>query len=406
MSGWPTRRVDGGGRVYKEAMTRRALTALALALALTGVGDLPTAATVGSTPPADTRSAVQPDGRIRLLGGANVGNDIYGGARSQKVSTFVRLGATATFVVTVQNDGTAPDRLRVSARGNSDSLWVAYRSHRRDVTAQVVAGSFVTPVLAPGERHKLRVLVLPTGATTRQSRRLTVSSVTDPDVLDHVRLATSTNALTTTPSVVYRSLPTSEPVVALTFDAGSDVGFTDQILDVLADRGVQASFGITGEFARAHPTQVRRMAREGHEVMNHSDSHRSFTGTSSTEVLLSRAERQADLRAAETILTSLIGHATIPYWRPPFGDYDSSVLADVGAIGYSATVMWTIDTLGWTGLSADAILARVLTDARPGAIVAMHVGSQSDDALALTRMIDGLRTRGYRFTTVFNGLPH
>lgn len=387
-------------------MTRRALTAVALALALTGVGDLPTAASANSTPRADIRSAVRPDGRIRLLGGTNVGNDIYGGARTQKVSTFVRLGATATFVVTVQNDGTTPDRLRVSARGSADSLWVAYRSHRRDVTAQVEAGTFVTPVLGPGERHKLRVIVLPTGATTRQSRRFTVSSVTDPDVHDHVRLATSTNALTTTPSVVYRSLPTTKRVVALTFDAGSDVGFTNAILDLLADRGVQASFGITGEFARAHPEQVQRMAREGHEVMNHSDAHRSFTGTSSTDVLLSRRERQADLRAAEATLTSLIGHATIPYWRPPYGDYDAGVLTDVGAIGYAATVMWTIDTLGWTGLPADEIVARVLADVRPGAIVAMHVGEQSADMFALARMIDGLRARGYRFTTVFNGLPH
>lgn len=200
-------------------------------------------------------------------------------------------------------------------------------------------------------------------------------------------------------------LPTDRRVIALTIDAGSDLGFTNSILDTLADRGVQASFGITGDFARAHPRQVERMAREGHVVMNHSDTHRSFTGTSSSDVPLTAAERQADLCAADAELASLIGHTTRPYWRPPYGDHDTGVLDDVGAIGYSYTVMWTFDSLGWKGLPADQIVDRVLDKAEPGAIVVMHAGSQSQDGPALGRVIDGLRAAGYTFTTVVNGLP-
>lgn len=163
-----------------------------------------------------------------------------------------------------------------------------------------------------------------------------------------------------------------------------------------------ASFGITGEFATEHPEQIRRMAREGHVVMNHSQTHASFTGVSSDEVLLDAASRQADLLAADVVLSSLIGHSTVPYWRPPFGDYDASVLADVGAIRYRFTVMWTIDSLGWRGLTAQQIITRVLDNAEPGAIVVMHVGSQSADAQALPAIIAGLRAAGYRFTTVAN----
>lgn len=187
--------------------------------------------------------------------------------------------------------------------------------------------------------------------------------------------------------------------VALTLDAGSDLGFTHSILETLADQGVVASFGITGSFAEEHPDAIRRMAAEGHHVVNHTYSHRSYTGVSSTQVFLTAAERQADLDRAETVLVPLTG-STRPFWRPPFGDYDEGVLADVGATGWGVTVMWSIDTLGWQGLSADEILARVLERVEPGAIVLMHVGSASQDGPVLGRMIDELRARGYGFTTV------
>lgn len=200
--------------------------------------------------------------------------------------------------------------------------------------------------------------------------------------------------------MVVDRIPTDRRVVALTFDAGSDLGGTSAILDVLADRDVLASFGITGEFAAAHPDHVARMAREGHVVMNHSSRHASFTGVSSDDVLTTTAERQADLLAADAILGPLAGGTTQPFWRPPFGDYDPGVLADAGAIGYGFTIMWTFDSLGWRGISSDAIVDRVLAEVEPGAIVVMHVGSQSQDALALPAIIDGLRADGYSFTTV------
>jgi peptidoglycan/xylan/chitin deacetylase (PgdA/CDA1 family) len=216
---------------------------------------------------------------------------------------------------------------------------------------------------------------------------------------------TTTTVPSTSPSVAVYRIPTEQRVISLTFDAGSDLGYTGTVLDVLAEYGVQASFGITGDLARAHPDHVRRMAREGHVVMNHSDVHASFTGVSSDDVLLDTASRQADLLAADAVLAPLIGQSTAPYWRPPFGDYDDGVLVDVGAIGYATTVMWTFDSLGWRGLSAEEITARVLDRAEPGAIVVMHVGSQSADGLALPAVIDGLRAAGYRFTTIGNAFP-
>jgi peptidoglycan/xylan/chitin deacetylase (PgdA/CDA1 family) len=62
--------------------------------------------------------------------------------------------------------------------------------------------------------------------------------------------------------------------------------------------------------------------------------------------------------------------------------------------------MWTVDSLGWNGLSAAAITERCLSNAEPGAIYLLHVGSASQDAVALQSIIDGLRANGYSFATV------
>jgi peptidoglycan/xylan/chitin deacetylase (PgdA/CDA1 family) len=246
------------------------------------------------------------------------------------------------------------------------------------------------------------VLVTATSSSTTVSAVTTTSSSTTVSAV--TTTPTPSIATTTVPigpaSIASYRLPTDERTVALTFDAGSDLGNTATILDVLARYGVRASFGITGAFAEAHPDHIRRMAREGHVVINHSYSHFSFTGVSSTDVLLDRASRQDDLLRADAVLSSLTGASSAPFWRPPFGDYDQSVLDDVGAIGYRYTVLWTIDSLGWRGLTAGEIVDRVLDLVEPGAIVVMHVGSQSADADALPSILDGLVDAGYSFTTV------
>ena len=193
---------------------------------------------------------------------------------------------------------------------------------------------------------------------------------------------------------------TTEPVIALTFDAGSDRGFAAEILDILAANGIKASFGLTGNWARNNPDLVRRIGAEGHHVINHSLTHRSFTGRSDGLRGLTADERVAELEQTDAIIAPLLGHSTRPWFRPPYGDYDDAMLAQLAEAGYTYNMMWTIDTLGWNGLSSRAIVDRTLAGAAPGAIVLLHVGAASQDTAALQPMIDALRARGYHFATV------
>ena len=193
---------------------------------------------------------------------------------------------------------------------------------------------------------------------------------------------------------------TSDKVMALTFDAGSDRGYASQILDTLSAKGVKATFSPTGVWAQQNPDLVKRMVADGHQLMNHSWDHPDFTQISS-------AQRVDQLQRSQQFIQQLTGYDVRPFFRPPFGAYNDQVLFDLEANGYSYNVMWTVDTLGWQGASVAAITSRTMAAAAPGAIVLMHVGADSQDAAALPGIIDQLRALGYRFDTVAHllGVP-
>ncbi|HEY4938567.1 MAG TPA: polysaccharide deacetylase family protein [Actinomycetota bacterium] len=199
--------------------------------------------------------------------------------------------------------------------------------------------------------------------------------------------------------VVARGSP-ARRTVFLTFDAGSDTGFAAQILDTLKAAGVSATFGITGRWAEQNAPLVRRIVAEGHSIVNHTYDHRSFTGVSSHAAPLSPGDRIAEIAHADQVLTGLAGHPVKPWFRLPYGDGDHNVDAQVLQAGYRYVLGWTVDSLGWQGLSAPAISTRCLSRAAPGVIYLFHVGSQSQDAVALPGMIQSLKDQGYGFDTV------
>lgn len=201
-------------------------------------------------------------------------------------------------------------------------------------------------------------------------------------------------------------IPTDEKVVALTFDGGSGAVGVDSILGTLADKGVRATFFLTGDFARRNPDAVAAMAAAGHRLGNHSDTHAHYPQLRNVEIT-------ADLARAEgAIVQASGGAAAKPLFRFPYGDRTSADIRAVNAAGY-LPVRWTVDTLGWAGtargISADVVLQRILDTLRPGQIVLMHVGANPDDgstfdADALPRIIDELRARGYSFVALDDAL--
>lgn len=190
---------------------------------------------------------------------------------------------------------------------------------------------------------------------------------------------------------------TDQNVIALTFDAGSDRGFAEEILDILAERDIRISFGLTGAWADKNPDLVARIAQEGHHIVNHSYSHPHFTQLSNEEI-------ESELERAEAAIVQAGGGETRPWFRAPYGDFNAEVSRQLAAHGFLWNLGWTVDSLGWNGLSAAEITQRCLDRAEPGAIYLFHVGAQSEDAAALVDIIDGLEAMGYEMGSALDVL--
>lgn len=203
---------------------------------------------------------------------------------------------------------------------------------------------------------------------------------------------------------VVREGDASSKTVFFTFDAGADAGFTAQILDTLKANDIVAAFGVTGRWAEQNPELLRRIAQEGHSLINHSYDHPSFTGVSTGKPPLTQSQRWEQLDRTESTIQNLAGVSTKPYFRPPYGDYDDSDNADLYARGYLYNVMWTVDSLGWNGLAAESIVDRCLRLAEPGAVYVFSVGAASQDTAALQAIIDGLRRMDYSIGSGLQGI--
>jgi peptidoglycan/xylan/chitin deacetylase (PgdA/CDA1 family) len=184
----------------------------------------------------------------------------------------------------------------------------------------------------------------------------------------------------------------SLPLIALTFDAGADVGTTAQLLDVLRDKGVHSTFFIAGAYADRYPGMIARMANEGHELANHSYSHPDFRN-------LSEAQMRTEIRRGTAAIETAAGTRIVPLWRPPFGSRNSQILRVVAEEGFRS-VFWTYDSGDWiVGATQAGITNNDLNRAVAGAVVVHHV-SPSITARAMPTIIDELRRRGYQLVTV------
>jgi peptidoglycan/xylan/chitin deacetylase (PgdA/CDA1 family) len=189
--------------------------------------------------------------------------------------------------------------------------------------------------------------------------------------------------------------------VALTFDAGADTGYAAEILDLLRDEGIKASFGMTGVWAEANPDLVRRMVAEGHQLINHTWDHSSLTGANTQMPPMTPEQVTQQLADTEAVVRDLTGYEMRPYFRPPYGDYDAASLGYLYDNGYSETIWWTCDTRGWAGWGAQQIVDYCTTNIAEDEILLLHVGAAAvGDFEALPGLIQFFRDSGYSFVTI------
>jgi peptidoglycan/xylan/chitin deacetylase (PgdA/CDA1 family) len=138
--------------------------------------------------------------------------------------------------------------------------------------------------------------------------------------------------------------------IALTFDDGPNDAATPELLDVLAQRGVRATFFAIGDFARRQPELIRRVVAEGHLLGNHTMSHPKLSLTSAVRV-------RAELAECNAVLEQITGVA-VRYFRPPFGARRPVVLRAARESGLTP-VMWNVTGYDWDPIGVDRILANL-----------------------------------------------
>lgn len=196
------------------------------------------------------------------------------------------------------------------------------------------------------------------------------------------------------PDVVFRFAATDEKTIALTFDDGPDP-ITPQLLDILADETVPATFYVLGSNVNQFPDIARRIVADGHEIANHSWSHADFIGLTDEEIL------KNELLPTSQITFDVTG-VYPKTMRPPYGNLRDETIPFLDKEGWKI-IGWSVDTADWdrTRNSPEEIISRALNDRHPGAIVLMHSGYvMQNTVLALPEIIRGLKAEGYRFARV------
>lgn len=194
--------------------------------------------------------------------------------------------------------------------------------------------------------------------------------------------------------------PRDAPRIALTFDDGPDPAHTPALLDALAELRVPATFFVVGRAVEAHPALCARMVREGHEIGNHTYSHRylPLAGRASVEAEL-RATDLAIARATQTTQTTQVGQVT-GLARPPYGARRRSTVRTFARLA-KRFVLWDVNSFDWKGAPPPEIAARVVERVRPGSIVLLHEARDggAETVAAVRLLVPALRARGYELAT-------
>lgn len=187
-----------------------------------------------------------------------------------------------------------------------------------------------------------------------------------------------------------------EKVLYLTFDCGYEYeNLTGQILDILKEKGVAATFFCTLDHIKKETDLIARMIKEGHIVGNHSTTHPSFAS-------ISREKMAKEIEDTENYLRENFGYVA-KYFRFPAGEYNENALELISSLGYSS-VFWSVAYDDWDTSKVRGkayAIEKVMSRLHPGAVILLHSVSK-DNAQALADIIDKARAQGYRFESLVN----
>lgn len=194
-------------------------------------------------------------------------------------------------------------------------------------------------------------------------------------------------------SIVFHAHANEGGKIALTFDDGPHPHYTHEILGILDEFGVRATFFVVGENVEFYPNVLCEVQAAGHEIGNHTYDHSRLGRVDMARVseeILRTEQAVADLCDSRTKL-----------FRPPEGMMNDAVIAAARALDYRV-ILWNIDTRDWDHPTPEAIAEHILSHVKSGDIILMHdyIGRDSPTPDALRLVIPALLEAGYHFVGV------
>ena len=180
--------------------------------------------------------------------------------------------------------------------------------------------------------------------------------------------------------------------VNITIDDGPDPVWTPQVLDVLREYGVKATFCMVGTQAQAHPDLVKKVVEAGHRLCDHSVSHDTTMDTKS------QAYQSQQILDAERMITQASGGVRPEYYRAPggaFTPYSRHLAASHGM----RPLGWNVDSKDFEHPGTGAIVATVKSEISNGPTILFHDagGDRSQTVAALREVLPWLKQQGYSF---------
>lgn len=193
---------------------------------------------------------------------------------------------------------------------------------------------------------------------------------------------------------------TEDKVAAMTFDDGPGVN-TDEILTILREEDVKATFYLTGKEIEQHMEDAKKIVGEGHEIGNHSYSH-------SRMVLKSHTFIKEEIEKTDDLIRQT-GYEGEIHFRPPYGK-KLFLLPYYLSKQERKTVLWNIEPESFPDIEGDAdkITEYVAENIEPGSIILLHVmyESREESLKSVKKIIASLKEQGYQMTTVSDLLKH
>lgn len=180
------------------------------------------------------------------------------------------------------------------------------------------------------------------------------------------------------------------PSIALTFDDGPNARITPEVLRILEQYKVPATFFLIGQHAQQYPELVKQIVGAGHDLGNHTYSHVELPSVSSADITV-------EVEKTREIVQQIIGQTTVLF-RPPWGLFDGRSLAALAMRKFDA-VLWSVDSRDWSHPGVDVIKNNIVSKVRNGSIILCHDDNEQI-VQALPDIITSLQEQGYRFVTV------